>query len=172
MRRLAHQTSVAVCLTAVAVCLAACGSSSKKASPASTPATTTASAAASASSPSTASSPSAASSAQPSAAATTSQAAGGGDCGNAAVAVNVATNASPESDQVMDIEIVGGCASVTLHTALAAGDASAADTAVKICETASKPAYANGVGAVTVLAVGSKTVLATGTKGSACAKKS
>ena len=86
--------------------------------------------------------------------------------------MNVAANASPESDQVTDIEMVGGCASVTLHTALAAGDSSAADTAIKICETAAKPAYANGVGAVTVLAVGSKTVLAGGTKGSACVKKS
>jgi hypothetical protein len=84
--------------------------------------------------------------------------------------VNKATNASPESDQVLDIELKGGCAAVTLATTLTSGDGTATATALKICQTAATPAYANGVGAVGVLAV-SGTELAAGTKGSACVKK-
>jgi hypothetical protein len=94
----------------------------------------------------------------------------GGDCGNATVAVNKATNASPESDQVLDIELKGGCAAVTLGTVLAPGNSSAGATALKICQTAATPAYANGAGAVIVLGVGG-TELAGGTKGSSCVKK-
>jgi hypothetical protein len=164
-----------------ALFMAGCGGGSKSpqasGTPSSTSATSTSATSTSATStpssalPATTAATTAASSAtQPPSSAHSSVASVGGNCGNATVAVNKATNASPESDQVLDIELKGGCAAVTLATVLPSGDSTASATALKICQTAATPAYANGVGAVSVLGVGGSE-LAAGTKGSACVQK-
>lgn len=141
---------------AVAACLTACGGGS------STPAT---------SATSVTSSPVAATSAAvapPSAAAAAPSAAAGSgstsSCTNAAVAVNKATNASPQSELVFSIDLAGGCSTIVITSGIAAGDAAA----VTLCNTVAPVAYANGVGAVKILALDGKSAAATGKKGSAC----
>jgi hypothetical protein len=84
------------------------------------------------------------------------------------VAVNKATNASPESSQVGDIEFKGGCAAVAVTTYLPPGQPASTAAGLKICETAATPAYANGVSAVLVYGVDGSTLLASGKKGSSC----
>ena len=99
-------------------------------------------------------------------------AATGGSCDNATVAVNKATNASPDSAQVLDIELTGGCNAVSVVTFLVAGDGAAKATALKICDASATPAYANGVAALIVYASDGSSVLASGKKGSPCSSGS
>jgi hypothetical protein len=173
-------------VAAGAVCLSGCGGASSTSSAA--PTTTSTAAATTAAAPTTAAGPTSAappassaagSSASAPATATPSPAAGtapaggataavGGSCDNATVAVNKATNASPDSSKVVDIELKDGCNAVTVTTFLLAGDSAATATAVKICDTSATPAYANGVGALIVYASDGSTVLASGKKGAAC----
>ncbi len=85
-------------------------------------------------------------------------------CSNAAVAVNKATNASPQSQLVFSIDLQGGCSTVVITSGIAKGDAAA----VTLCNTVAPVAYANGVGAVKILATDGTSSAASGKKGSAC----
>jgi hypothetical protein len=104
-------------------------------------------------------------------AAPTSAAAGGGStsgCDNAAVAVNKATNASTQSEEVISIDLAGGCATVVVASAIPTGNAVSKAAAVQLCNTVATPAYANGVSAVKIIAVDGTSVAASGKKGSPC----
>lgn len=86
-------------------------------------------------------------------------------CSNATVEVNKAVNAMTEGQFVVDIEIEGACA-VSLKTGYTQDNAA---SALKICQAAEAPAYANGAGSVTV--VGNGVELAAGTRTSPCTTK-
>jgi hypothetical protein len=86
-------------------------------------------------------------------------------CSDATVEVNKAVNAMPEGEFVVDIEIQGVC-TVSLKTGYGQDNAA---SALKLCQAAETPAYANG--AVGVSVVGNGVELAAGTKKSPCVLK-
>jgi hypothetical protein len=162
---------VAIALTSAALVLTACGSdSSTGAAPTTSTPTVTTSSAPTTTTPAEAAQSSAApaSSADSTGPADTTLP-GLGDstgCEDATVEVNKAINALPEGDFVADIEIEGKC-TVSVRTGYTQDKAAAA---LKVCQAAESPAYANG--AVGVLVRGAGNVeFAAGTKSSPCALK-